>query len=110
GVAAVEVLVVDDAAVVERGRAEIDDIDRQRLHEVRLYRLLAVERRLDLVGGPLAAVVAEQLRREVKDMLGPDTAVTQCPGVAVEAAASIGVMEVDRLRIGHHELDLTERV
>src|SRR5215213_5421227 len=60
GVAAVEVVVVDDPAVVQPGRGEIDDIDRNRLHEIRLDALRAAERRLDLLRGPLATVVAEK--------------------------------------------------
>ena len=32
------------------------------------------------------------------------------PDVAVEAASRVGVVEIDRLGIGHHELDLAKRV
>src|SRR5207253_6925353 len=93
GVAAVEVFVTDNAPVEQRGRAEINDVDRQRLHEVRLLRLPAGQLRLDLVRGPLAAVVAEQLRCEIDDMPGADAAVAQCSDIAVEAASSVGVVE-----------------
>ena len=48
-VAPVEVLVIDDPAVEQCRRAEIDDVDRKRLHEIRLHGLLAGKRRLDLV-------------------------------------------------------------
>ena len=41
---------------------------------------------------------------------GADAAVAERAHIAVEAAARIGVVEVDRLRIRHHELDLAERV
>src|SRR3954464_8813803 len=43
-------------------------------------------------------------------MLGPDAAVAERAHPAAEAAASVGVVQIDVLRIVHHEFDLAERV
>src|SRR4029079_4040488 len=86
-VAAVEVLVIDDLTVVERGRAKIDDVDGERLYEVRLLGLAGCKLGLDLVGRPLPAIVAEQLGCEVHDVLGPDAPMAERSHAAAEAAA-----------------------
>ena len=59
---------------------------------------------------PLAAIVAEQLRRQVEDVLGPDAAVAERAHPAGKAAAGVGVVQIDVVRIVHHELELAERV
>src|SRR6476660_4103856 len=75
GIAAVQILIVDDPTVIQRGLAEIDDEDRHRLYEIGLYGLLAVESLLDLLRSPLAVVVAEKFGRQVDDMLGTNATV-----------------------------------
>src|SRR3954454_15630600 len=61
GIAAVKVLVVDNAPVVERRRTEVNDVDRHRLHELGLDRLAGSKNLVDLLARPLATIIASEL-------------------------------------------------